>query len=68
MVTPRHVPTGNPVELLTALGNSASLPPEQQMKVAKQFGVDPAKNPLPMTMTDPDRAAEMMQWLPSYAR
>jgi hypothetical protein len=66
MVTPRHVPTGNPVELLTAMGNSATLPPEQQMQVAKQYGVDPAKNPLPMTMTDPSRAAEMRQWLPRY--
>jgi len=64
--SPRHVPTGNPVELLTAMGNSATMPPEQQMQVARQFGVDPAKNPLPMTMTDPTRAAEMRQWLPRY--
>jgi hypothetical protein len=56
------------VEKLTALGNSAALPPEQQMQVAKQFGVDPAKNPLPMAMTDPDRVTQMQQryMLPSY--
>ena len=66
MYTPRHVPTGNPVEKLTALGESASMPPEQQMQVARQYGVDPAKNPLPMTMTDPDRAATMLPWLPAY--
>lgn len=66
--TQRHVPTGDPVEKLTALGKSAALPPEQQMKVAKQFGVDPAKNPLPMTMTAPDRVTQMQQrhMLPSY--
>lgn len=68
MMTPRFAPTGNPVENLTAMGQSASLPPEQQMKVAKQYGVDPAKNPLPMTMTDPDRAAQWARYLPSYAR
>jgi hypothetical protein len=68
MMTPRYAPTGDPVEKLTALGNSAALPPEQQMQVAKQFGVDPAKNPLPMAMTDPDRVTQMQQryMLPSY--
>jgi len=64
----RYTPTGNPVEKLTALGRTATMPIEQQMQVAKQFGVDPAKNPLPMTMTDPDRAAQMAHLLPSYAR
>lgn len=68
MMTPRSTPVGNPVEKLTAMGNSAALPPEQQMQVAKQYGVDPAKNPLPMTMTDPDRAAQWSRYLPSYAR
>lgn len=66
MYTERHVPTGNPVEKLTAMGESAGMPPEQQMQVAKQYGVDPAKNPLPMTMTNPTMAAEMAQWLPRY--
>ena len=66
MMAPRFTPTGNPVEKLTAMGNSAALPPEQQLQVAKQFGVDPAANPLPMTMTNPDKAAEMTQWLPRY--
>jgi hypothetical protein len=59
--TQRHVPTGDPVEKLTALGKSAALPPEQQMEVAKRFGVDPAKNPMPMTMTAPDRVTQMQQ-------
>lgn len=68
LMTPRFAPSGNPVENLTAMGNSASLPPEQQMQVARQYGVDPAKNPLPMTMTDPDRAAQWVRYLPSYAR
>lgn len=68
MLTRRFAPSGNPVENLTAMGNSASLPPEQQMQVAKQYGVDPAANPLPMTMTDPTRAAQWMRYLPSYAR
>jgi hypothetical protein len=38
------------------------------MEVAKRFGVDPAKNPLPMTQTDPDRVARMMEqdMLPRY--
>lgn len=68
MMTARYAPSGDPVEKLTALGNSAALPPEQQMQVAKQFGVDPAKNPLPMAMTDPDRVTQMQQryQLPSY--
>ena len=68
MMTPRFAPSGDPVEKLTAMGKSATLPPEQQMQVAKQFGVDPAKNPLPMSMTDPDQFARMRQLLPSYAR
>lgn len=64
----RHVPTGNPVEKLTALGNSATLSPQQQMETAKRFGVDPAKNPMPMTQTEPDRVAQMASryMLPSY--
>lgn len=68
MMTPRFAPSGNPVENLTAMGNSATLPPDQQMQVAKQYGVDPASNPLPMTMTDPARAAQWAKYLPSYAR
>lgn len=65
---PRAVPTLDPVEKLTALGNSAALPPQQQMEVAKRFGVDPAKNPLPMAMTDPGRVERMRQtyMLPTY--
>lgn len=66
--SPRFAPSGNPVEKLTAMGNSASLAPQEQMQVARQYGVDPAKNPLPMTMTDPDRAARLQKYLPSYAR
>lgn len=61
LMTQRHTPVGNPVENLTALGNSAALSPEQQMQVSKQFGVDPAQNPLPMATTDPDRYTRMMQ-------
>jgi hypothetical protein len=68
LMTPRYAPTGNPVEKLTAMGNSATLPPQQQMQVAKQYGVDPAMNPLPMAMTDPDTYARMRQLLPNYAR
>lgn len=68
MMTPRYAPSGDPVEKLTALGNSATLPPEQQLQVAKQYGVDPAKNPLPMSMTNPDMFARYRQMLPSYSR
>jgi hypothetical protein len=66
--TERYVPTGNPVEKLTALGKSAGLSPQQQMEVSKRFGVDPAKNPMPMAMTDPARVDRMQQryMLPSY--
>lgn len=65
---PRYAPTGNPVEKLTAMGKTATLPVEQQMQVARQYGVDPAVNPLPMTMTDPGRAERMRNLLPTYAR
>ncbi len=66
--TPKYAPSGDPVEKLTAMGNSAALPPEQQMQVARQYGVDPAVNPLPMSMTNPDQFARMAHMLPSYAR
>jgi hypothetical protein len=66
--TPRYAPTGNPVEKLTAMGKSATLPVEQQMQVARQYGVDPAVNPLPMTMTDPGRAERWRKMLPTYSR
>lgn len=66
--SPRFAPSGNPVEKLTAMGKTATLPIEQQMQVAKQYGVDPAVNPLPMTMTDPGRAARFRNLLPTYAR
>ena len=66
--TPRYAPTGNPVEKLTAMGQTATLPVEQQMQVARQYGVDPAANPLPMTMTDPGRAQKYRNLLPTYAR
>ena len=66
--TARYAPTGNPVEKLTAMGNTATLPVEQQMQVARQYGVDPAVNPLPMTMTDPGRAERYRNLLPTYAR
>ena len=56
------------MEKLTAMGNTATMPVEQQMKVAKQYGVDPAQNPLPMSMTNPDQFARMQHLLPSYAR
>ena len=56
------------IEKLTAMGNTATLSPEQQMKVARQYGVDPARNPLPMSMTNPDQFARMQHLLPSYAR
>jgi hypothetical protein len=68
LMTPRYAPSGNPVEKLTAMGKTATLPVEQQMQVARQYGVDPAVNPLPMTMTDPGRAARMRNLLPTYAR
>ena len=61
---PRYAPVGDPVERLTALGNSAALPPEQQMKVARQFGVDPARNPLPMSTTNPGQFNQMKHLLP----
>ena len=66
--TERYGPQGDPVEKLTAMGNTATMPVEQQMQVAKQYGVDPARNPLPMSMTNPDQFARMAHLLPSYAR
>ena len=66
--TERYGPAGDPVENLTAMGNTATMSPEQQMQVARQYGVDPAKNPLPMSMTNPDQFARMQHLLPSYAR
>ena len=66
--TERYGPAGDPVENLTAMGNTATMSPEQQMKVARQYGVDPARNPLPMSMTNPDQFARMQHLLPSYAR
>jgi hypothetical protein len=68
MMTPRSTPVGNPVENLTAMGNKATLTPDQEVQVAQQYGVDPGKSSLPMTMTDPGRAAQWMRYLPSYAR
>lgn len=68
MAVQRFAPAGNPVENLTAMGNSATLPPEQQMQVAKKFGVDPAMNPLPMAMTNPDLVERYRDMLPRYAR
>lgn len=65
---PRYSPSGNPVEKLTAMGKTATLPVGQQDQVAKQFGVDPAKSSLPLTQTDPDKAASMAHLLPSYSR
>lgn len=66
--TARYSPSGNPVETLTAMGDSAKLPVGQQDQVARQFGLDPSHSTLPMTQTDPDRAASMAHLLPSYAR
>ena len=66
--TERYAPQGDPVENLTAMGNTATMPVEQQMQVAKQYGVDPARNPLPMSLTNPDQFARMQHLLPSYAR
>lgn len=64
----RNAPAGSPVEKLTAMGNKAALLPGQKDQVARQFGLDPARNALPMTQTDPDRAASMAHLLPSYSR
>lgn len=66
--TERHVPTGSPVEKLTAMGSRATLSPQQQAEVAKKFGVDPVQNSIPMTQTDPDRVARMQAqgMLPKY--
>jgi hypothetical protein len=66
--TMRYAPSGDPVEKLTAMGNTATMPVEQQMQVARQYGVDPAQNPLPMSLTNPDQFARMQHMLPSYAR
>lgn len=68
MQVPRHVPQGNPTEKLTALGKRATFSVDQKTGMARQYGVDPGKSDLPLTQTDPGRAAEMMRMLPSYAR
>lgn len=59
MQVQRFAPSGNPVERLTALGKSAGLSGQELDRMARQYGVDPAKNPLPMMQTNPDRAARM---------
>lgn len=63
---PRFAPTGNPVERLAHMGKTAGLSAPEEMQMARQYGVDPAKNPL--VMTDPNRAAKMRHMLPNYAR
>ena len=65
--TERYAPSGNPVERLVHMGKTAGLTPPEQMRVARQYGVDPAKNPLPMTMTDPTKAARMARNLPRWS-
>lgn len=67
MTTQRYTSSGNPVERLAHMGKTAGLTPPEEMRMARQYGVDPAKNPLPMTMTDPTRAARMSRMLPRYS-
>jgi hypothetical protein len=65
--TQRWTSSGNPVERLAHQGRTAGLTPPEQMKMARQYGVDPAKNPMPMTMTDPTRAARIARSLPPWS-
>jgi hypothetical protein len=67
MTTQRYTQSGNPVERLAHMGKTAGLTPPEEMRMARQYGVDPAKNPLPMTMTDPTRAARMARSLPRWS-
>ncbi len=67
MQTQRFAPSGNPVERLTALGNAAGLSSHELDRMAKQYGVDPAKNPMPMMQTNPSRAARMANMMPRWS-
>jgi hypothetical protein len=64
----RHAPTLDAVEKLTALGKRATLTPEQEVKVSRQFGVDPGGSSVPLAMTDPGTVSRMQRdgMLPSY--
>lgn len=65
--TQRYAPTGNPVERLTHMGKTAGMSPPEQQRIARQYGVDPGKNPLPMMQTDPDRARNLQKVLPRWS-
>ena len=67
IATQRYTQSGNPVERLAHMGKTAGLTPPEEMRMARQYGVDPAKNPLPMTMTDPTRAARMARVMPRWS-
>jgi hypothetical protein len=63
----RYAPLGNPVEKLVHMGKTAMMSAPEQERVARQYGVDVAKNPLPMMQSDPDRAKNLRSVLPRWS-
>jgi hypothetical protein len=61
---PRYAPSGNPIERLAHMGKTAGLTPPEQMNMYRQYGVDPAKNPI--VLPDPGRRERMKGMLPGY--
>lgn len=61
----RFAPSLDPVERLAHMGKTAGMSAAQMDAVARQFGVDPGKNPV--VNSDPDRRARMQKMLPRYA-
>lgn len=63
--TLRFAPTLDPVERLAHMGKFAGLSAPQLDNVARQYGVDPGKNPV--VNGDPDLRARYQKMLPRYA-
>src|SRR5262249_9386294 len=62
--TARFCPPLDPVERLAHRGKPAGMSAAQMNQVARQFGVDPGKNPV--VNPDPDRRARMQKMLPPW--
>lgn len=65
ILTARFAPGLDPVERLAHMGKTAGMSAPEMDAVARQYGVDPGKNPV--VNTDPDRRARMQKMLPRYA-
>lgn len=65
ILTERFAPSLNPVELLAHMGKTAGMSAAQMDQVARQFGVDPGKNPV--VNPDPTARARMQKFLPPFS-